>query len=503
MSNKLTFEPKEELFLCSDSLLIKSDRKNPISDFSISFLFELIYKTIIKDDASFLISYQGDEKHYNIVESLWNIDVLNRKNLFKYDSHCSTDISLDILAAKKYNIDYVVKLKIGRKCDFIYFYVYDLKNNYYISEQEYREVYKSFFINPTKAKINNDIHADETKIISLDNLVTLQASNSEILKAFSNVKQRYRSKNMILTNDLYSLTLVENLFKNYDSSFKIKSNTIKNKINNFFYKLFHSNVSNLRPYQSIINIDSFTNLDISLNLNYKLKKVTLNTAVLIYLDFLIDEIKRSKFIDVSNLFVVIPQNATFQIIELLDQYNIKYVYYDPTAIYKYLWDENCLFAYTLDSVNANPRYSKINNNFYFLICLVWMLNSYTNRNNLLSFKYNLLCENFGKVKSIIKEYKFDSGNVHKIKSIIEQNAKNKIFDKYEIFDIFISEKFVIAKFLMSDKKHQTIMWYDYKNSKICIEYQICFELNKNMRAWKFDYIRSKFFIKKLLKKAKN
>ncbi|UUM19174.1 hypothetical protein [Mycoplasma sp. 1018B] len=88
-----------------------------------------------------------------------------------------------------------------------------------------------------------------------------------------------------------------------------------------------------------------------------------------------------------------------RIIKLLNHYHVNY-YYDKHSNINF---SNLLFSYDNKKVNSFPATVKYDNIFYFYLCLIWMLNIYKNRNNLLLFKYKQVINLYGIYKTIVKK----------------------------------------------------------------------------------------------------
>lgn len=152
---------------------------------------------------------------------------------------------------------------------------------------------------------------------------------------------------------------------------------------------------------------------------------------------------------------------------------MRYFYYNLDIIEELLNDENCLFIYLFEKINVNLRYLKIYNNYYFLICLVWMFNIYRNRNNLLLFKYNLFKENFGSIYVIKKYKKIEFVNLNNLVLIIENKyLESKLFNKIVIFKFWCENNYVILKFYFDNSKNFVLIYYDFEKENIVFEYYI-------------------------------
>ncbi|MGV2393354.1 UNVERIFIED_CONTAM: hypothetical protein O8I53_10585 [Campylobacter lari] len=204
--------------------------------------------------------------------------------------------------------------------------------------------------------------------IDINQVIDYQASQKGILKDFAFVKSRYKSKSLMFLNNEYQTKMLGQLFENYDSDVNVlKSNHDYAKIR--FYKLFSQTFYQNKKYQSIFKIDEFANLDTYLYVNKKYRLFNEHQLILLYLDFLINELKRSG-VNTKELFVIVPHNATYQVIELLKFYDIKYYYYNQKNINNHINNDKCLLYYANGYFNTNPKYSKVFNNYYFLTSLI-------------------------------------------------------------------------------------------------------------------------------------
>ncbi|WP_051590856.1 MAG5620 family putative phospho-sugar mutase [Mycoplasmopsis felifaucium] len=492
----------DKLFYCNNSILLKSSSKNPISDFSYNLLCNLIQDKVLQNASGkkILISYQGNPKFYSIVEKI-NYFFKNHKHIiYNYDSKISTDPTLDELAFKKAKLDYFIKIISHQNDTNLTFKIYNQTLNYIYGEN-LEKVANLFNENIKNQSENFEIKkVHDLNLVDANNLIQEQASKSEILRAFINVKPRYKSKNLIITQDTYSQELLNNLLTNYDSKFICRPFDLKTRWILMINKLFNKSYTIKNLYQSLIKVNDYSNLKINLLIDRKLVSLNTNQVVLIYLDFFLEELKRSKTVNLKDLFVLVSPNASYQVLELLKQYNVKYYFANSKALSSVINHEKCIFAYSYDKINANPRYSHIFNSYYFIVCLIWMLNSYVNRNNLLSFKNDKLIENFGKVIFKTKEVSFNYENISSlVKHFINTYKKSKTYDLINVFKFWSDNKYALLKLINSTRKHTTILTYDFINDKLIIEHQLCSEYNQNDIPYFLDYSRMKKYINKSIK----
>ncbi|TKA59273.1 hypothetical protein MBOVa_1480 [Mycoplasmopsis bovis 8790] len=487
----------------SDNLLfLKSNSKEHIDEQLCSLVFEHICSVLDNGgNQKILLSYQGDQKHYKTIEYIKNFPIKNFQ-VYVYDSRIGTDISTDEIAVKQNEIDYIVKFIFSEKSKLISISIYDGKTKFYVKRNILETICESFNANH-KIEIYENKLDYEAELLSIDKLISIQASKEEILKAFFHVRARYKSRSLVIVNNDYLYSLFVQLFSNYDTSFKVKKSKIASQSNKQIFDLFKNFLPKLKKYQSILKIDNYSNLTADFLIDYRLKNLSKDQIVLLYLDFLVEELKRSNQVDIKKLFVIIPPNASRQVIDLIKQYKMRYYFYDSNNIESSLSDENCLFAYSFSKINANPRYSKIHNNHYFVICLVWMLNIYRNRNNLLSFKYNSLRENLGGTKIIYKSQKFEFNKIKNLVSLIENHyLESKIFNKIEVFNSWFDNNYAVLKLYSDQDKNSLILYFDIEKSRMIFEYHMCNESAKQSVPWKMQYLKTFWWVKKILKLSK-
>ncbi|WP_406616690.1 MAG5620 family putative phospho-sugar mutase [Mycoplasmopsis adleri] len=494
------------ILYCNNSLILKADKKMTISDFSIQLLCELFTKYIFNNkNQKLLVSYEGNSKYYPIINGFSFYLTKNNHLVYNYDSILGVDSSLDELVCRDLKLDYCVKVISNYQDNNISVKIYDANENKkkFISGEVLKKIAEEF-----KTLISDKSNAIpyettyKTELANLELFIQEQASKRELLRAFVNVRPRYKSKNLIITNEFYSNELINNLLTNYESNFSLKKADLKTKLYLFSFKTFqHRNYFN-NNYQSLIKIDEYGNLDVSCYINHKLVNMNLNEIILVYLDFLIEELKRGKSVNIKDLFVLIAPNTSYQIIELLKQYNVKYIYCNEKSYQNLINNKNCLFAYTYNKINANPRYSYLFNNYYFFIYLIWMLNTYVNRNNLLSFKYNKLKENFGNIIYKNSRKKFDHNLIPTlISALINNYKKSNIYDAINVFKFWVDDTYALLKLVNTSSKHATILSYDYVNEQLIIENQLCTEYNQSDVPYFMNFHKMKSFINKTIKKV--
>ncbi|VEU75332.1 Uncharacterised protein [Mycoplasmopsis maculosa] len=492
---------KNTLFWCNNSLVLKAYGKNAISDFSLSLLIDLFQKHIfIGNNKKILVSYQGNIKNYKLVEKINYCIAKHEHFVYNYGKKSSFDISLDDVALRHNNLDYVVKI-YGYKKNVYKIRVYD-KSNMFLNNDVFRKIYEQYNKFDSKDYTGEIIsNSYLTKKINVEELISIQCSHEELLKDFTYIKSRYKSKSLMFSQNDFTKKTLSKLFNNYESDVDVLNKPTLSENDLFLKTIFDKSIFQRKKIQSIFKINDFSNIETYLYVDKKYKYFNENQLMLLYLDFLINELKRSG-INTKELFVILPYNASFQIVELLKFYDVKYHYYNQKNINNFLNNENCLLTYANNKFNTNPRFSKVFNIYYFLISLIWMLNSFRNRNNLLSFKWKELYENHGLVLYKHKEYKFDNSKIKSFIDIVSRNfnVTKAYFKNLKIYKSFMDDKYTLFKFT-SDKKHQIIVFYDYITEKLIFDYQFCLESNKTSVSWYLDYLQMFFKFKKWMRQA--
>ncbi|RMX35831.1 MAG5620 family putative phospho-sugar mutase [Mycoplasmopsis fermentans] len=492
---------KEQIIVSNDNLLIRNDtflfktnNKEKIELSSILRLLQAINKTILKSNSNILLSFEGQEFYNENIQYFSSYFIKNNHNVFKYHNNFSISLILDEYAYKKASYDFLIKFKNIKNDNYITIQIFD-KNFEILTSENLQKIYDYYQLNKWQ---NKEIVIKDPKLVNEFELIDELASKEQILKAFVNVKQRYKTLSYFASDNKFSQSIGTELLNNYQNKYITNNKNIS--LLNLKWLTFFAASSWYREnkIQNIFHFDINSNLNVCLRLNDKFKWLNSHELVLIYLDFFLEEIKRNG-IDISNSYVVVPQNTTYQILELLKQYKVKYYFYDLKNINKQLKNESCLFAYIDNKFIANPRYSTEFNNYYFFICLIWMLNSYTNRNNLLSFKYNQLAERVGKIKISKKSYKYSFDKLENLIKYFSLNYK-RWFTAFNAYRVWNDHKYMLFK-LINNKKHQMIFYWDDVKGKLVIEYQMCcnFE-NISNTVWR-DKLKLQILLFVLIKKA--
>lgn len=346
-----------------------------------------------------------------------------------------------------------------------------------------------------------DIEVDESilNFIPYHQTIKYVSSNKWILKAFAKIHHRYKGRVFIGTENKTSLELCASIMRqsNTDVEFVKKSINLKRfKINSWFYKpklLAHKNKT-----MALIHFDKYHDINLAIRQHNSYLWLSKDELALVYFDFIFEEMKRAK-LNMADLFVVVPVNASKQLFELLTQYNISYRYYQNEYVLEYIDDKKCIFIYDGKQFNADPRFSRRFNNYYFLACIIWMLNSYQNRNNLLPFKNRRLKEIFGSYKHYTIEEKVNFDDIKKLENFIKNYSTNGLIKKLEInkaifHNIKQNDKLFLFTLTLVNN-HQLNFMFDEQKNKLVIENCICVEYDYKS----YSFIIEKFKIKKLIK----
>lgn len=353
---------KEQIIVSNDNLLIRNDtflfktnNKEKIELSSILRLLQAINKTILKSNSNILLSFEGQEFYNENIQYFSSYFIKNNHNVFKYHNNFSISLILDEYAYKKASYDFLIKFKNIKNDNYITIQIFD-KNFEILTSENLQKIYDYYQLNKWQ---NKEIVIKDPKLVNEFELIDELASKEQILKAFVNVKQRYKTLSYFASDNKFSQSIGTELLNNYQNKYITNNKNIS--LLNLKWLTFFAASSWYREnkIQNIFHFDINSNLNVCLRLNDKFKWLNSHELVLIYLDFFLEEIKRNG-IDISNSYVVVPQNTTYQILELLKQYKVKYYFYDLKNINKQLKNESCLFAYIDNKFIANPRYSTVN-----------------------------------------------------------------------------------------------------------------------------------------------
>ncbi|UUD34929.1 hypothetical protein NPA07_03905 [Mycoplasmopsis caviae] len=484
----------DNLLICNNGFLLKSYAGNKIELSTILRLMQAFNNSILNKHCNILLSYEGssfDSDNFKYIASYF---IQKGHIVFNYHNCLSTNLILDEFAYKKGKYDFLIKF--NNIINNHYLEVKILDNNFELLNTQVQENIYNYYQNNSWE--NQEIKLNSPILINEFELIDELTSNEQMLKAFTNVKQRYKTLSYFAYDNDFSKRVGSELLNNYQCKFISNNKNISLSRLKWLSFFATRSLYYKQKIQNIFHFDNNSNLSVCLRLSEKFKWLNSHELVLIYLDFFLEEIKRNG-IDITNSFVIVPQNTTFQILELLKQYKVKYYYYDPNGNSKLLKSENCLFAYIENKYIANPRFSNQFNNYYFFICLIWMLNSYTNRNNLLSFKHNQLSERVGKVKIFKKSYKFQFDKIDNLLKYFSLNYK-RWFVTYNAYKVWNDNKYMLFK-LINNRKHQAIFYWDDIRERLVVEYQMCSHFEDISNSIWIDKIKLQILLYFLIKQS--
>ncbi|QBF34913.1 hypothetical protein EG856_03285 [Mycoplasmopsis phocirhinis] len=485
---------KDSLLIVNNSLIFQhKSEKNPLSKQSLVLLSSAI-DTVLKPQSNILISLEGVSQNQYIKKIACFLQYQNHK-IYEYDKHVSIPLMVDEFVLKNEAIDYLIKISISIQNQLIKIQIKD-KNFDNLNSQTINEI-KNIY--QKKPFFNFDYNSRQFEQIEYKKYLDLLTSKEQILKPFLHIKQRYLSTHLLSYTMKTNADILEKLLINNESRKTFK--TLR-KPHSFkflkFLALFTKRRLLKQNIKNIFHIEANSQLKVGLLLNNKYRFLSSNFLALIYLDFYLEEYKRSKF-DISQFKILIPYTANYAVKDLLNQYHIQWEYFDENTYKKYKNDRNFVFAYTENYFMPNPQYSLEFNNYYFFACLEWMLNSYVNRNNLLNYKYNKLIETFGIVKTKHEEYKLQPKNIKYIASFIRNlysGKKDKEWALMEVIEKWDNGKYYLFR-VETIKKHEILIYYDYYKNKICVDLKMCMVYQYRSNYSFLDHFKLQFKIWKI------
>lgn len=490
---------KDLLHLYSDRLYFKNvTEKTPIKYGSLTLLAYSI-DLVLNKNSKILVTILGKTQH-QYIRKLSAFLQTKKHQIYTYDKPVSSSLWIDELAFKTNELDYLIKIFIDSKNQNAYIKILD-KNLQSINKHLLEKIVESYnenlvfkFDSTTAQSFNN---------IKYQTIVKSSTSKSGILKPFIGIRQRYKSKTYLFhQNNLNSFEISKSLLTSYPSDFiaKNKSLSIK-KIKTLLY--FFEAYFAREKISSIIHQNEVDKIDIFLRINNKFQLINSNLLAMIYLDFYLEEYKRAH-VDISKFNVLIPHSANNGVKELLSQYNVSWEYFDEATYKDLLKNPNYVFAYNENNFIANPKYSNEFNNHYFITCLIWMINSYLNRNNLLSFKHNRIIECFGQYKQVNFQHKIVVKNIDYLIEFTKEFVKNKPLKNIQNCSAILSyedSKFYLFK-LSNLKNHEIIVYYDFAADKIKVITNLCYVYKFKPVFAFFDTFKAKVLTSKIFKLIK-
>ncbi|MEA4115615.1 hypothetical protein VBM87_02365 [Mycoplasma sp. 744] len=454
------------------------------NSFLINSLDEYSLFNTLDKLSKLLINYFHDNK-----EIMISINLFNKKNIQNYVNNFVIFLSKYFQIYQLKNVflianELIYFTKEKNKYNNLIHIYYDSDNSLLIVEFDCQSNFKleniyNDLISDTK--INNNFNNNlPSNIINLDfqTIVNDFLSSEIINNNFKNLKERYKAEiKLIVKNSKYK-EIINNLTNNYNA-----------KINSFIHNRHFVN-------DAIFIFEKNLNLSLSIRTNKKFLKLDKNTIILLYLNFLLEELKRNKF-NLNNYSVCISNDADMRIIKLLNHYHVNY-YYDKHSNINF---SNLLFSYDNKKVNSFPATVKYDNIFYFYLCLIWMLNIYKNRNNLLLFKYKQVINLYGIYKTIVKKINLKNIDINIFKSKLinklENYKKSIDFKSYILINKLENYKFYLAN-IQTNENDNILLFYDYITNKINIKFNLCKEKKYQIFNWKLNYLKYKKIIKKII-----
>ncbi|TQC54079.1 hypothetical protein E1I18_00540 [Mycoplasmopsis mucosicanis] len=488
---------KAKLYKYNINLVFKpSSKKESINQQSLMLLASMI-NMHIKPNSKILISLEG----YTEGQYISKISRLLRQQnhqIFEYDIAQSVALTLDEYVMKQNNIDYLIKISIVGKLNNVQINLYDA-NLHHFSSEIIEKIHTNYELNPL---LDQSIAHQNNEYINLKSYQDELCSNNKILKAFVNIKQRYKSLFYLAHNNFNALEIAKTLLDNLKNDYRFN-----NKKSTLFWLKFKATfLRRLFLRKEIFNLfyfDQNSQMHVGLNIKNKFKFFSNHELALLYLDFYFEEYLRAKF-DISKFKVLLPYDSTLLLKNMLKQYNVHYEYFDENTQNSVLNDKSYIFAYDKNKFNGNPKFSSLLNNYYFFACLIWMLNSYTNRNNLLAYKYKKVQESFGKIKT--NRFQFSVSVDQSDKLIQFTNQLNRILKSRRIKEIEIINKWNDNNFYLANiythKNTQFSVFYDFINQKlnISLNFYIVYE-HKSVYSLS-EHIKNLFLTLKIAKNFK-
>ncbi|MGP1451184.1 MAG: MAG5620 family putative phospho-sugar mutase [Metamycoplasmataceae bacterium] len=466
------------------------------NEYSASWLAQALNEIVFQNESQkIFISIENEKFNFKSLNHFKDKLSLIEHQIYQFNNSNISNFNFAYYASKKMNMDYLIHFNYYEKEDAVDILIYNFKRGFdnFLLDIKIKELFEYLENNDLN---NLDYKENKTLPIDYDFYLDEYTSNNHLLKAFRNIKQRYKTTNLINSKNIHCLNETEFLLNRYNKQFL--KNYIKEKNIHYLYKnklignLFYRN----KKINNIFNFDSNNNLTVITRLKEKYLYLNNHNLSLIYLDFFLQELKIDGEMNLNNFFVVLPVNAPKTLKILLNRYkvNIKYENDDLDQLIK---NPNCLFYYNENRFIPNPRFFFYYDNYYFLVCLIWMFNSLLNRNNLLTYKWEQLKDNLGEIIFKNKEVK-----IKKLKNdwldILKKNDLKKNDFSLEIIN-FKNDLFHYLFKIKTNNNHQVIVKKNNFNNQIIIEYQLITEYHETINNIFFDYLKIKKIIKKLIK----
>lgn len=451
------------------------------NEYSANWLAQGLNEIVFNNQVRKIMITHENEFHFNYSISNFKNKLSSiSHNLYEFDNNQSVSFNFAFYAANKANMEYLIHFINHPKTKNVSIIIYNFKRgfNNYLLDSKYQELLN--YLN------KNDLKNFEFKPYSatkMDYIILLDeyASKDKMLKAFANIKEKRKIKNLIVSNSQFTNDTFEIALKKYETDFSIQ-HKLKKFISKFSFidMLYYSREKN----NNIFFYNSENRLTIYSWLKEKYYAFNQHEIVMIYLDFLLEELKVEGQVNLNNLFVILPINAPIILKTLLNRYKIKMIFESENKYEDLINDPNCIFFYSEYRYIANPRFSFYYDNHYFNICLIWMFNRLLNRNNLLAYKWKQILENLGRGAFYTKKYSIPK-NIQTWKNVIsymQKNYKNILIKELDYKnDLF----HYLCEFTISNVQ-KLIIKKSFIENKIFIEYQLYEEINDEILNYKND-----------------
>ncbi|EGV00344.1 hypothetical protein MCSF7_01024 [Mycoplasmopsis columbina SF7] len=488
---------KIKLFQIDNFFVFKKIKSKKDLNFSLNIFAQALMKYFnFEKNQNLLISYQGNIIQQNLFNNFVEF-FTNFSNVYIFNKNVSIPLNLDEYVLNNMNFDYLIKGSWHRNTQSLKIKIYSFKH-----QIDFSNLNKVLNYYNKASYILNKSNRENLKFLNLNNIIKDYAKNGSGSTSFENLKERYKAITFLSLENYVLKNIVKEIFKYYKNNYHFTLYTFKT----FVYKKifnFLSKKNQHRHHKISFKLDSNDHLNVWFEINKKFIKFSSTDLVLLYLNFFFEEVKRNG-ISFDSKFVLISHESDYKLVELLKMYKIKYFYYSTQNLDK-LKDPNCWFAFVNNKFLANLSYAKTFDNFHFILCLMWMMNTYSNRNNLLNFKLKQLEELFGVSEHKITYQKINQNLlpflIKSAKLMINKKSKLNIFDKINIFDAFEEDNLILFKFL-SDSKNSLTLSYNYMTNKLKIDSQVCEQYDYESKNTFLNKIKIKIFTFMLIKKAK-
>ncbi|BAP01145.1 hypothetical protein MCAL160_0679 [Mycoplasmopsis californica HAZ160_1] len=489
MQGKMDFLKDKIARIANSFVFYDITEKNPVSTNSFLLLAQAINQNIYSK-SNILISLQGFSQSQYISKFAKFLQYSGH-TIYEFDTPTSTPFMVDEYAMKLHKLDYLFKITVDSTNSLVRVHLYnkDLKP---LNSESLNNIYQIYIQNKP---FNFKFSAQPLVRLDFERYVNILAGKEEILKPFVDIKPRYKTMSLLTHRNQQALKIMRKILTNYANEYRIKNRKISVKRLKIRLKLFKKTYSKL-GITNVIHFDEINHMNSFFFVNNRYRFLDYHTLALVYLDFYLQEYKRAKF-EVQKFKVLIPFDAPYRIKELLKQYSVQYSYFDENTYKDLLLDKSYVFAYNSQGFIANPKYSTEINNYYFFACLIWMLNSYANRNNLLNFKLEQIEQQFGRIKTITRTKKIKMyNNIALIRfcNYLAKQGNNKQF-QHKIIGCWEGNRFYLFS-ASNEKKHQIIFYYDFEKLELKAEIRFCMSYKYKNHFSVFDWVKALKYIQK-------